>query len=190
MPRSATLPSTWPTPKKSTPTARCLRAWTWGKAAFASPNPKRWAMPASGKLSSVRWPSGSKTVTSTADVLFQHPHLKRLQVGGDVLAVRLQPCRQHQLLPQRLNGFVDGEAGTVGGDFEQDAAPLPEVDGREVFAVDDGGHVETGRGHPLPPPFWLREAAGPPGNVVHGAGAAAARRYRLAPDVDDLPQVG
>src|SRR5690606_7503243 len=144
------------------------------------------------------WPSGSSaslraSATSSTTCWgsrIQHPHLKRLQVGGDVLAVRLQPCRQHQLLPQRLNGFVDGEAGTVGGDFEQDAAPLPEVDGREVFAVDDGGHVETGRGHPLPPPFLLREAAGPPGDVVHGAGAAAARRYRLAPDVDDLPQVG
>src|SRR5690606_14234947 len=144
------------------------------------------------------WPSGSSaslraSATSSTTCWgsrIQHPHLKRLQVGGDVLAVRLQPCRQHQLLPQRLNGFVDGEAGTVGGDFEQDAAPLPEVDGREVFAVDDGGHVETGRGHPLPPPFLLREAAGPPGDVVHGTRSAAARRHCLPLEIDDLSQVG
>ena len=51
------------------------------------------------------------------------------------LAMRLEEARQLQMLAERLDRLVDGEAGDVGGDLEQHAAGLAEVDRAEVVAV-------------------------------------------------------
>src|SRR3954469_558642 len=58
----------------------------------------------------------------------------RLDLFPEVLVVR----RQRELLAQRLDRLVDGEARAEGRDLEEDAARLAEVDGAEVEAVDHG----------------------------------------------------
>src|SRR5207253_7878699 len=62
---------------------------------------------------------------------------QRRQPRGDLLAGRLQPGREDEPAPELLDRAVDGEAGFLGGELEQHAARLSEVDRVEVVAVDD-----------------------------------------------------
>src|SRR6266567_6660224 len=69
----------------------------------------------------------------------------RGQVELEVLAVALRLRRQLEAAAQGLRRLVDGEAGPVGGDLEEHAARLPEVD-RNV-EVDVLLHVPCDAGH-------------------------------------------
>ena len=64
-------------------------------------------------------------------------------------------------LAEVLGVFVGGEAGAIGGDFEEDAAWFAEVDGVEVVTVDDGGYTGS----------YLGEVGSPLGMFFVGGGA-------------------
>src|SRR5947209_16269392 len=66
--------------------------------------------------------------------------------------------------------LVDREARRQGGDLEQHAAGLPEVDRLEVIAIADVGDVSSGLADPLLPGQVVLVSRGP-GDVVHRAGA-------------------
>ena len=67
---------------------------------------------------------------------------QRGEAGFDLGALVFQPGRQGDVGAEGFGGFVGGEAGGVGGDFEEGAAGFAEVDGVEVIAVHDGRDVE------------------------------------------------
>src|SRR5205085_12314405 len=60
----------------------------------------------------------------------------RLQPGLDGGAARFQKRRQRQLFAERLHRLVGGEAGAVGGDLEQDAVGVTEIQAAEIEPVD------------------------------------------------------
>ena len=60
-----------------------------------------------------------------------------VRIALDLLAHRLEARRQRQLLAQVLHVLVGVEAGAHGGELEQHAAGLAEVDRAEPEAVDD-----------------------------------------------------
>src|SRR5215468_10343321 len=62
--------------------------------------------------------------------------LQRLQACLYLRAAVFQERRQRQSLAELVEGFVGGEAGAVGGDLEEDAVRLAEVEALEVEAVD------------------------------------------------------
>ena len=90
----------------------------------------------------------------------------RLDLGAEVLVVG----RERQALAQVLERLVGGEPGADGGDFEENAARLAEVDRLEVETVDDRGRMRSGLGHAGAPGLVLVHLRGP-GDVMHGAGA-------------------
>ena len=97
--------------------------------------------------------------------------------GGKALlelgAAGLEPGGKAEAFAEGLGGLVDGEAGIVGGELEEDAAGFAEVDGVEVLAVEDFGSGEV-LGD-LGAPFQLGGVVGgAEGDVVDGAGAGAA----------------
>ena len=63
--------------------------------------------------------------------------------GGEALlevgATRLEPGWKAETFAEGFEGLVDGKAGVVGSELEEDAAGFAEVDGVEVFAVKDFG---------------------------------------------------
>ena len=69
--------------------------------------------------------------------------------GGEALlefgAAGFEPGGEAEAFAEGFEGLVDGKAGVVGGEFEEDAAGLAEVDGVEVFAVEDFGGGEVMR---------------------------------------------
>ena len=67
--------------------------------------------------------------------------------------------------------LVDVEARPAGGQLEQHAARLAEVDGVEVLAVDDRGGMRPPRRHPLAPRLLLGVVLGGPRDVVDRPGA-------------------
>ena len=94
-----------------------------------------------------------------------------------LLQVRRVAASSHsgsaEALAEGFDGLVDGEAGVVGGDLEEHAAGLAEVDGVEVGAVLDG---VAGRccGDLRAPVELGGVVGGAEGDVVDGAGAGAA----------------
>src|SRR3712207_4713381 len=85
---------------------------------------------------------------------------ERLQPRLDGGPARLQERRQGEALAEGLEGLVGGEARPVGGDLEQDAVRLAEIEAAEIVAV-DGAAVR----HPeAPEPL----RAGPVGLLVRG----------------------
>src|ERR687891_1619187 len=65
--------------------------------------------------------------------------LERPHRGLDLRPAVLEERRDRELLAERLERLVDREAGRAGGDLEQHAARLAEVDRAEVVAVDHRG---------------------------------------------------
>ena len=55
---------------------------------------------------------------------------------NDLLALSLQERRQHQALAELVERLVDRETGPVGGDLEQYAVRLAEIERLEPVAVD------------------------------------------------------
>ena len=79
-------------------------------------------------------------------------------------------------LAELLERLVGGEAGAVGGDLEQDAVRLAEIETAEIEAVDLAAVRDAQIRQPLRPGvvfFFVRRAEG---DVMHGAGALARRR--------------
>ena len=109
------------------------------------------------------------------------------QDAFDVLAVRLQESRQLQVFAERIHGLINGEAGNIGGDLEQDAAGFTEVDRTEVVAILLLGRMLTMGLHQLARHFGLVGIIdGAEGDVVHRAGALASGQEALGLiDVDD-----
>ena len=93
--------------------------------------------------------------------------------GFEAGAAGLEPRGKAEAFAKGFERLVDGKAWVVGGEFEEDAAGLAEVDGVEVFAVEDfGGWKVLGDGGA---PFMLGlVVGGAEGDVVDGAGAGAA----------------
>ena len=75
----------------------------------------------------------------------------RLQAGFDLGAVGLEEGRQRESLAEVRRVLVGGEAGAVGGDLEEDAARLAEVERLEVVAVDDVGDADARPPAPVAP---------------------------------------
>ena len=76
--------------------------------------------------------------------------------------------REREALAQVLERLVGSEAGADGGDLEEDAAGLAEVDRLEVEAVDDRGRMRACLGDPFAPRLVILRLRGP-GDVVDGA---------------------
>src|SRR5665213_1119324 len=62
--------------------------------------------------------------------------LDRLQARFDRRATVLKERRQGEMLAEALYRFVGGEARTIGGDLEQDAVRLAEIETLEIEAID------------------------------------------------------
>ena len=71
-------------------------------------------------------------------------------------AARLQERRQRQRLAERVQRLVGGEAGAVGGDLEQDAVRLAEIEAAEIEAVDLAAVGDAQLVEPLGPGVVLR----------------------------------
>ncbi len=112
---------------------------------------------------------------------------QRRKARGNPGALAFEPRRQHQRLAQVLRVLVDGKARAIGGQFEQHAAWLEEVDRLEPEAIDHRRRTPSCavdlRAH-----GQLLDLVGhPPRQVVNAADApgAAARVGRHFPDVHD-----
>src|SRR3954447_4275214 len=117
-------------------------------------------------------PAGRSRKVRAAIALRPLARAARVDDGGEhALELRAQVLvllRQPQLLAQVLGRLVDGEARRERRDLEEHAARLAEVDGGEVVAVADVGHVLAGGAGALLPREVVLVARGP-GDVVHGA---------------------
>src|ERR1700722_7386162 len=103
------------------------------------------------------------------------------QYPFDVLAVRLEEGRQLQVLAKRFDGFINGEAGNIRGDLEQDPAGFTEVDRTEVVAVLLLGRMLAVGLHQLTRHFGLVGVIdGAEGDVMYRAGAWRPGRKPLA----------
>src|SRR5437763_3459718 len=113
-------------------------------------------------------------------------HDDRRQDLVEAVAPHLKPGRQAQRAAKLLGRLVDGEAGSVGRDLEQDAARLAIVDRLEVPAVDHRRDVAADA-HQLLPPGLLRLRVGrPPGDVMDRAdGFLPLRPFRRLDHVED-----
>src|ERR1700687_1177294 len=88
------------------------------------------------------------SVTDLAEVVITAPNfclagyrmrdggMNRRQLRLDFLAVRLEPWREHEMLPERGWIFVDGKSWSVGGELEEYATGLEEINRFEPEAVD------------------------------------------------------
>ena len=85
--------------------------------------------------------------------------------------VGLQEGRQREPLAEVLGVLVGGEAGSVGGDLEEDAARLAEVERLEVVAVDDVGDADAGRPYPVSPGAVLGIVRSAESDVMDSAAA-------------------
>ena len=107
----------------------------------------------------------------------------------DRRAPALEEGRQRQPLAERLQRLVDGEAGAVGGDLEEDAVRLAEVERAEVVAVDLAARAArrpapgagSRRASPRRPACGRRRGARRPRPAAPPAGPAAPRRAAPPP---------
>ena len=95
-------------------------------------------------------------------------HLR--QRGNDRVTTTLKPCWKHEVMAELIDGLVDGEAGQVRGELEDDTARLPEVEGAEVVSIDDSGGLHSMFREGGMPAHLIRFIRHPEGNVVHAAG--------------------
>src|SRR5918999_1810376 len=93
--------------------------------------------------------------------VLERPH-RRLDLRPAVLEER----RDRELLAERLERLVDREAGRAGGDLEQHAARLAEVDRAEVVAVDHRSGAAPALLDAAAPGLVVL-VLGRPGDVVH-----------------------
>src|SRR5262249_7255497 len=94
-----------------------------------------------------------------------------------------------QALAEMLERLVRREAGADGGDLEEDAARLAEVDRLEVETVDDGRGACARLEDPVAPRLVVLHL-GRPRDVVHGSGAGKAGvRRRLVEAVGRAARV-
>ncbi len=105
---------------------------------------------------------------------------KRLQPRLDLLALRLQERRQHELFAELVHRLVDAEARAVAGDLEQDAVRLAEVEAAEPEAVHLAGVRHAQLVQPVGPAVVLgiRRAER---HVMHAARALSGRAGPAAP---------
>src|SRR5688500_14875711 len=101
---------------------------------------------------------------------------KRGQDALDLLPVRLQPRREHELLAERGKIFVHGEARPVGRDLEQHAAGLEEVHRLEPEPVDHLRRPAVRRRNALANRELRRIVRHAPRDVMHAAGAPRSAR--------------
>src|SRR5665811_1391225 len=106
-----------------------------------------------------------------------------MQVGQDFLLVRQQERRQGRFDAKLGVRLVDGEARTVGGDFEQHAAGLAEVGGEEVETVDFRRDVESTRSDEFAPLLVTFRIGCAEGDVVDTA-PPDPRRWRIGLDMN------
>src|SRR5436190_4913003 len=112
--------------------------------------------------------------------------LERWEHFFDARPRRLEPRRQHQRLAEMRRIFVNREAGTVGGQLEQHATRLLEVDRLEPEAIDDGRRMVARRLDARSHLVLLLVVIDAPGEMMHAADAPcpAAPFGRLL-DVED-----
>src|SRR6218665_3045722 len=103
--------------------------------------------------------------------------IDRRQRRLDLLAQRLEPRREDELLAEMGGVLVGVEARSERGDLEEDARRLAEVDRLEPEAVDDLGRAGAGGERAFAPGLVVVHRGGE-GDVVDGAGALAARLGR------------
>src|SRR5881394_1479898 len=92
------------------------------------------------------------------------------QAPDDMFTHRLELRGQGQLGAEILQRFIHREARRVGGDLEEHAARLAEIDGVEIFAVHHGCDVVTLRGDQRAPGTLLLIAGRAKGHVMYTAG--------------------
>src|SRR5207253_11406132 len=103
-------------------------------------------------------------------------HNNRRQDLVQPVAPHLEPGRQAESGADLLGRLVDGEARTVGGDLEQDATRLAEIDRFEIPAVDHRGHVAAGCQQRVSPPHLCIRAWSPLGDDMKGYTLTVTRR--------------
>src|SRR5712692_3180476 len=75
----------------------------------------------------------------------------RLQPRFDLRAARFQERRQRQFFAERFHRLVGGETGAVGGDLEQYAVRLAEIQAAKIKPVDLAGVADAELVQPLRP---------------------------------------
>ena len=95
----------------------------------------------------------------------------RLQPRLDRGPSRFEERRQRQFFAQRFHRLVGRKARTVGGDLEQDAVGLAEIEAAEIEAVDLAAVGDAQFVQPLRPGVILRLVGGAERDVVDAAGA-------------------
>ena len=101
---------------------------------------------------------------------------QRLQSGFDLRTSRLKEGRQREAFAEGGHRLIGRKAGAVGGDLEQDAVGLPEIQAAEIKAVDLAGVADAELVQPLGPGALLRLVRGAEGDVMHAAGALPRHR--------------
>jgi hypothetical protein len=69
-----------------------------------------------------------RRISSGNFIKLRNRRLQRLQASLDFRPSRYQERRQHQAYAQLIERLVDRKAGTVGGNLEQDAVRLAEIE--------------------------------------------------------------
>src|SRR6267143_4581255 len=95
----------------------------------------------------------------------------RLQARFDLRAARFQKWRQRQFFAERFHRLVGGEARPIGGDLEQDAVGLTEIQAPKIEAVDLAAVADTKFVQPPRPGMILRLVRGAERDVMHPARA-------------------
>ena len=83
----------------------------------------------------------------------------------------LEERRQRQFFAERFHRLISGEARSVGGDLEQDAAGLAEIEAAEIEAVDLAAVGNAQFVEPLRPGVILGLVRRAERDVMHAAGA-------------------
>ncbi|MDZ7937947.1 MAG: hypothetical protein U5M53_06560 [Rhodoferax sp.] len=95
--------------------------------------------------------------------LRQHRH--------NVLRAQVKMFGDEELVPEGFQRLVDGKARTIGGEFDQPACGLPDIEGIEVFAVMHVDRVVTARSQFGRLRFDDSAIGHTKGHMVDGAGA-------------------
>src|SRR6516164_11448473 len=60
----------------------------------------------------------------------------------DLLSLRFQPGRQHQCFAQRILRLVDRKSWRIGGELEENASWLKEIDRAKIDAISNRRHIQ------------------------------------------------
>ena len=115
-------------------------------------------------------PARRRNLIEHSTALLYKALIERLQPRFDLRAARFQKWRQRQFFAERCQRLVGGEAGAVGGDLEQDAVGLAEIETSKIEPVDLAGVGNAEFVQPLRPGVILLVVRRAERNVCQASG--------------------